>query len=276
MEEEQFFLVLPSNSSMSHFPDNTTSFFITELPHSIVLHGQWEVAKSEIQFLCSFLHVRHNENVIRFVDVKPDEENGAFTAKEVTFPNGIYNDIHEFIDAINTACKIAESHFYFEQQKASDGDKVLISINCDEKYKMLHHINFFDNFLRILDFASAIFSKYQFYSNLMIRKPNSNEEKICLTYGFKETGKRLADGYWSSEPYSLWRGIPDKMFVYCDICEPYITGDVRPLLRIVPVEIRVIITHHIWYQFNETFLISKLYSNATNEFHDRNRYKKSS
>jgi len=33
--------------------------------------------------------------------------------------------------------------------------------------------------------------------------------------------------------------IPDKMFVYCDICEPYITGDVRtPLLRIVPVEIR--------------------------------------
>ena len=35
------------------------------------------------------------------------------------------------------------------------------------------------------------------------------------------------------------RGIFDKMFVYCDICEPYITGDVRTsLFRIVPVEIR--------------------------------------
>lgn len=27
---------------------------------------------------------------------------------------------------------------------------------------------------------------------------------------------------------SLLRGISDKLFVYCDICEPYITGDVHP------------------------------------------------
>jgi len=172
--------------------------------------------------------------------------NGVFMAKEVTFPNGIYNDIHELIDAINTACKVAESHFYFEQQKASGG-KVLISINCDEKCKMLH-INFSDNLLRMLGFASAISSKHQFYSKLAIRKPNSNEteEKIFLIHRFnKETGKRfwagngLANGYWSNEPYSMWRDILDKMFVYCDICEPYITGDVRTsLFRIVPVEIR--------------------------------------
>ena len=56
--------------------------------------------------------------------------------------------------------------------------------------------------------------------------------------------------------------IPDKMFVYCDICESYITGDVRTLLlRIVPVEIR---NHN--YAFGEAFLISKLYLIATNEF----------
>ena len=99
---------------------------------------------------------------------------------------------------------------------------------------MLHYINFFDNFLRMLSFASAISNKYQFYSKLAIRKSNSNEteEEIFLTHGFnKETRKQFTDGYWSSEPYSLWRGIPDKMFVYCDVCEPYITGDVcTPLL----------------------------------------------
>jgi len=68
-----------------------------------------------------------------FVNVKPDEgTNGAFTAKEVTLPNGIYNDIRELIDAINIVCKVAEPHFYFEQQKVSGG-KVLININCDEK-----------------------------------------------------------------------------------------------------------------------------------------------
>jgi len=73
--------------------------------------------------------------VIKFIDVKPDEEtNGPFTAKEALFPNGIYNNIHELIEAINIACKNAESHFYIEQQRASGG-KVCISINCDEKCK---------------------------------------------------------------------------------------------------------------------------------------------
>jgi len=38
---------------------------------------------------------------IRFVDVKPDEGTNAFMAKEVAFLNGIYNDIHKLIDAIN-------------------------------------------------------------------------------------------------------------------------------------------------------------------------------
>ena len=119
-----------------------------ELPHSIVLQGQWEVAISEIQFPYSFLHAHHND-VIRFVDGKPEGTNGAFTAKAIAFSNRIYNDIHKLIDAINTACKVAESHFYFEQQKASGG-KVLININCDEKCKMLYHINFSDNLLRML------------------------------------------------------------------------------------------------------------------------------
>ena len=50
---------------------------LSELPHSVVLHGQWEVAISEIQFPCSFLHVRYNENV-RFVDVKPDKGTNVY------------------------------------------------------------------------------------------------------------------------------------------------------------------------------------------------------
>jgi len=41
------------------------------------------------------------------------------------------------------------------------------------------------------------------------------------------------------EPHGSLQGIPDKLFIYCDICEPYITGDVQtPFLRIVPVELQ--------------------------------------
>jgi len=48
------------------------------------------------------------------------------------------------------------NRIFISKQKAS-GDKVLISINC-EKCKMLHHINFSDNLLQILDFASVLSS----------------------------------------------------------------------------------------------------------------------
>ena len=72
--------------------------------------------------------------------------------KKLHFQMEFHNDIHELIKAINIACKDAESHFYFEQQSASGG-KVYISINCDEKCKMLHHINFSDNLLRMLGFS---------------------------------------------------------------------------------------------------------------------------
>ena len=51
-------MILPSNSSMQYFPENTTSSFITELLQTVELHGEWEVALSEIQFPCSFSHVR--------------------------------------------------------------------------------------------------------------------------------------------------------------------------------------------------------------------------
>jgi len=37
--------------------------------------------------------------------------------KKLYFQIGIYNDIHEVIDAINIMCKVAESHFYFESKK---------------------------------------------------------------------------------------------------------------------------------------------------------------
>ena len=77
----------------------------------------------------------------------------------------------------------------------------------------------------------------------MIYKPNSNETEEKKVFLLMDLIRRWENDLQTvtgvAKFCSLWRGIPDKMFVYCDICEPYITGDVRtPLLRIVPVEIR--------------------------------------
>ena len=60
--------------------------------------------------------------------------------------------------------------------------------------------------------------------------PKEIDPATLLTFKFPEDGTLIG-----RFPASLIRGIPDKMFVYCDICEPYVTGDVKsPLLRVVP------------------------------------------
>ena len=81
------------------------------------------------------------------------------------------------------------------------------------------------------------------------------------------------DGYWS-ELYIVYGAISPIKCSCIDICEPYITGDVRsPLLRIVPVEIR---SHN--YAFDANLVKHFSFPNyliATNEFqNDRNRYKR--
>ena len=45
-----FYLTLPSNSSMDVYPDNTLNHYQTKLPHRIELEGRWEVALVEIQY----------------------------------------------------------------------------------------------------------------------------------------------------------------------------------------------------------------------------------
>ena len=45
-----FYLTLPSNSSMDYFPDNTMTRYTTKLPKRIQLEGDWEVGLAEIQY----------------------------------------------------------------------------------------------------------------------------------------------------------------------------------------------------------------------------------
>ena len=46
----QFYLVLPSNSSMKYFPSNTLTEYTTHLAKEIDLQDEWEVGLAEIQY----------------------------------------------------------------------------------------------------------------------------------------------------------------------------------------------------------------------------------
>ena len=48
--EDEFHVTLPSNASLEIHPENRPSHYVTELPYSVSLSGQWEVAATEVQF----------------------------------------------------------------------------------------------------------------------------------------------------------------------------------------------------------------------------------
>ena len=45
-----FHMILPLNSSMKTYPDNTLNHYVTALSNRIELDGDWEVVLSEILF----------------------------------------------------------------------------------------------------------------------------------------------------------------------------------------------------------------------------------
>ena len=55
--ETNFYIALPSDSSVKYFPENTVSGYTTNLPREIVLDGVWECGVSEVQYPLSFFNV---------------------------------------------------------------------------------------------------------------------------------------------------------------------------------------------------------------------------
>ena len=45
--ESEIYVTLPSNSSMQYLPDNNKSNFLTKLPRTLQLDGEWEVGLAE-------------------------------------------------------------------------------------------------------------------------------------------------------------------------------------------------------------------------------------
>ena len=61
---KDFYLTLPSNSSMDYFPDNTLAKFITKLHAPLLLRDSWEVGLVEIIYPTSFYNVLAGSNIL--------------------------------------------------------------------------------------------------------------------------------------------------------------------------------------------------------------------
>ena len=88
-----FYLTLPSNSSMDVYPSNTMTNFKTRLPNRIELDGRWEVGLVEIQYPHSWYNLQEDQGEITFTHFPSN----ALTSYTVHVPPGYYSSIDELL-----------------------------------------------------------------------------------------------------------------------------------------------------------------------------------
>lgn len=201
MDSDGFFVTLLSNSSLSMYPENTTTSFTVNLPQKIRLVGNWHVAVAEIHYNYNFFNVSEGSNRIWFTQKQESMNEHVQTnsvaavlkaAEEIDsleIPTGFYNNMNDLIDNVN--CEI-EKQFKIKQK--------IFSLN-----KMNNRCEI--NFGKYKDYYSSV----------------TCDGRLNLQLGF-EPGTNLLNYSTSQHCCNIHFGVPDQMMIYTDIIEPTFIG----------------------------------------------------
>lgn len=212
----EYYMTLPSNSSATIFTDNTTTRFKTLLPNEWRLVGDWVVGLSEIIFPQTFSHIKSGSveeglvtTTVRVMSQNKDTDEEAtligVKGSEENIPFGVYNTLEHLLAEINNLKGFRE-HFKLEK---TSGSHIRVELQCRKecRERNIHSLALSDDLNVILGI-----------------EPQS----LAFPREKKDT----------SRPASLRNALPSLLFVYTDICESLITGDVQtPLLRVVPTNL---------------------------------------
>lgn len=200
MDGDDFYLVLPSNSSMKYFPNNTTTQYTTQLSREIRLSGDWHVGLLEIHIPSTILHFKPKDTAF-YVCLNESR------LDRYTFPAGVYNSIEELALAVNKDLK----HMILKPTEKMLGFYTL-ERTCECK-DIEHMVFFSDKIRRVFGFETL-----------------TNFLNLGRRVGIAVPTKPVR----ADRPASLSRAIPNQLYVYTDLCTPYTVGDVQaPLLRVV-------------------------------------------
>ena len=92
--ESEFYVMLPSNSSMQYFPDNKTFNFVTKLSRTLQLDGEWEVGLAEIDYPHTWYNICEGNSSVEIY--APDKWFQVFN----TVQPGYYEKVQDVIDAL--------------------------------------------------------------------------------------------------------------------------------------------------------------------------------
>ena len=207
----QFYLTLPSNSSMDVFANNTTAKFVTKLPDVLELDGEWEVALSEIHYPHAWYNIPRNAcKFIVFHKVWFDREQ-------------IQNQPFEWWPEGGSHLTLSEG-YYASPQEIVDEMKKLIA----EYYAPNVRFGYF-KYARQRE--KCVFD-LEPETILVLNEP------LAMMLGFDVRTMIGPDRFESSTIPDMDAALSSSsLYVYCDIIEHNVVGDSKvPLLRLVNVK----------------------------------------
>lgn len=197
-----FYVTLPSNSSMQYYKYNTLADFTTRLPNNVELTGDWEVGLVEIQYPHNWYNVPSPKRNRTFTIRSRTAGDGADSEPEGRYlfaiSGGYYSNITDLLYEIT-----------YEANKAmlSTGNKIRLRYN---------------NVTRKVEIDSD-------RSCTLVVPPHIRKMLGMELDSFDENYTKTTEVV-DMDPV-------DSLYVYCDVVEPRVVGDSRvSLLRIVPAE----------------------------------------
>ena len=225
----QFFMVLPSNSSMDLYPDNKVSNFKVNLPNALNLNAsKWEVGLSEIQFQHTWYNVREGKNTI---------------IKELWNPTvSELNQLFPIKEGSNTEEETKKREEALSRKPNDVSLKYQVDITIPPGYytsveDILSKIEKHDHTqsLRRIDYKYDALSRRTNISLPKSCKLNMNGSDIERCLGFQKNTVLDIENNTSFSIAST-ENTYKSIYVYLDIIKNQYVGSVKvPLLRAVPV-----------------------------------------
>jgi len=212
MEGSSFYMTLPSNACMDIHPTNKQSSFKVQLPRTLYLNNSYEVGLAEIHYPTSWRTMTHDISHSFLVLKRP-----SFTPRRIFIAQGYYQTMSELIRKIN---KTLLDHFGIEKTE----DKIKLTVVASAQKIMIEATrNMFIKFPdELCDVLGLEHGKY--YGDA------DHDDMLSL-----QPGQSYGNAEQSPFRYDITRGFY-SLFVYCNICEPQVVGNVyAPLLRAVEI-----------------------------------------
>ena len=209
-----FYMALPSNASMKTHPDNTLTYYTTELPQRIDLTGEWECGLAEIQYPRIWYNIIE-EDVWLFLNVIGDLD----VTRRAKLSCGYYNDPLTLLYHVNKGLySLWSDETRAQMSYSSVTQKMTLHMTPNTVFLIPDH----SVLAPMLGFRTLVASDREAVTSSSVRDSHPSDS----SYPFHIE---------ADDVVNMTQGF-NTLYVYTDIVESRVVGDtLAPLLRALPI-----------------------------------------